>query len=162
MRDGMTEALRLLKCGEVSALVVSKLDRLSRSVQDFAGLLALAGKQGWFVVALDLGVDTTTPSGRLVAHVLAAVAEWERDVIRQRTRDALAERKAAGVKLGRDRMTPPDVVKRIVAGARVGMGHTDIARALDADNVPTPNGGARWYPSTVRRIAARERERQSA
>lgn len=160
-RPGITETLRLLKRREASALVVAKLDRLSRSVQDFAGLLALAGKQGWAVVALDLGVDTTTPSGRLVAHVLAAVAEWERDVIGQRTRDALAERKAAGMRLGRERMCSPATVARIVASSEAGLTVAAIAHALDAERVPTPRGGRRWYPSTVRRLLIAERAREA-
>lgn len=154
-RDGITEALAILKRREASALVVAKLDRLSRSVQDFAGVLALGEKQGWGVVALDLGVDTTTAAGKLVAHVLAAVAEWERNVIRERTRDALAERKAAGVKLGRERLTEPETWDKIVSLAMGGMSGAGIARLLNTERVPTPNGGREWYPSTVSRILAR-------
>jgi hypothetical protein len=129
--------------------VVAKLDRLSRSVQDFAGRLDLSTRQGWAVVALDLGVDTTTLSGRLVAHVLSAVSGWERDVIRQRTHDALAERKAAGARLGRERMTPPDTAARIVSEWEAGQSASAIARGLDAERVPPPNDGVRWYPPTV-------------
>lgn len=155
-RAGLQEALTGLKQGRAEALVVAKLDRLSRSVQDFAGLLATARRQKWGVVALDLGVDTTTPSGRLVAHVLAAVAEWERDVIAQRTRDALAERRAAGVKLGRERVVDRTVVARIMLDAAGGFRPSAIARRLDADGVGTPAGGRQWYGSTVRRIIAAE------
>lgn len=161
-RDGIREALRLLKRHEASALVVAKLDRLSRSVQDFAGLMSLAARQGWAVVALDLGVDMTTPAGKLVASVMSAVAEWERDVIAARTRDALAERKAAGVRLGRERMTDAATWDRIVVASRAGDSPSTIARALDTDQVPTPNGAVRWYPNTVRRILIRERGEEAA
>jgi DNA invertase Pin-like site-specific DNA recombinase len=161
-RKGLQEALTGLKAGRAEALVVAKLDRLSRSVQDFAGVLALARRQKWGVVALDLGVDTTTPSGRLVAHVLAAVAEWERDVIAQRTRDALAERRAAGVKLGRERVCDAATVARIMSDVALGWRPPTIARRLDADRVPTPAGGKRWHPSTVARIIAAERRTASA
>ena len=160
-RPGLQEALRLLKRREASALAVAKLDRLSRSVQDFASMLDLAKRQRWSVVALDLGVDTTTPTGKLVAHVLASVAEWEREAIGQRTRDALAERKAAGVRLGRERMCPPEVVTRIMEASAAGHGPTAIARALDIDDVPTPNGGQRWYPSTVSRLLSAEGNKES-
>lgn len=158
-RTGVQEALRMLKKRQASALVVAKLDRLSRSVQDFAATLDVARRQRWAVVALDLGVDTTTPTGKLVAHVLASVAEWEREAIGQRTRDALAARKAAGVRLGRERMTDPAVVDRIVAERSAGVTVAAIARGLDHDGVPTANGGARWYPSTVARLVAAEASR---
>lgn len=165
-RPGLQRALGLLAARRrdrtADALVVAKLDRLSRSVQDFAAMLDLARRQRWAVVALDLGVDTTTPAGELVATVLAAVAQWERRAISQRTRDALAERKAAGVRLGNARATPPEVVARIVARRAAGHSPARIARDLDADRVPTPNGGARWYPSTVARLLAAETKANAA
>jgi DNA invertase Pin-like site-specific DNA recombinase len=86
-RPGLQAALASLAAGEATGLVVAKLDRLSRSMFDFADLLRRADRQGWSVVALDLGVDTSTLNGTLVAHVLMAVAEWERGRIAERTRD---------------------------------------------------------------------------
>jgi DNA invertase Pin-like site-specific DNA recombinase len=65
---------------------VSELDRLSRSLADFAWLLKTAGKQGWGVVAIDLDIDTTTPTGELVANIMAAVSRWERQMIGVRSR----------------------------------------------------------------------------
>jgi DNA invertase Pin-like site-specific DNA recombinase len=156
-RDGLQSALKLLKRREASCLVVAKLDRLSRSVHDFAGLLKLSQRGGWGVVALDLGVDTTTPTGRLVANVMMSVAEWEREVIAARTRDALAERKAAGVRLGRERVVDSGTVARIMCDVAEGWQPGAIARRLDMDEVPTPAGGRRWYVSTVSRIIASER-----
>jgi len=87
--------------GEVTGLVVAKLDRISRSVVDFGNLLAFFEDAEATLVALDLGVDTSTPGGRLVANVLASVAEWERSAIAERTRDALAVRKANGLTVSR-------------------------------------------------------------
>jgi DNA invertase Pin-like site-specific DNA recombinase len=153
-RPGMRQALRALRRGEGRALVVSKLDRLSRSVQDFATTMETAQRQGWAVVALDLGVDTTTPAGELVANVMAAVAQWERRVIGQRTREGLAAAKARGVRLGRQRMTQADVVERILLQRSGGESFAAIAASLDSDAVPTPNRGRRWYPSTVSRLVA--------
>jgi len=161
-RPGIQAALAALGRREASVLVVAKLDRLSRSVQDFAATMATAQKQGWALVALDLGVDTTTPAGELIANVMASVAQWERRIIGARTRDALAERKAAGVRLGRERMASGEVVARIVAASSAGHTVAAIARALDADAVPTPFGGLRWYPSTVARIVAAEKRRLAA
>lgn len=83
---------------KADALAVSKRDRLSRSLLDFAGLMARAQAGGWALVALDVDVDTTTPSGRVVANVMASVAEWERETIG--ARDSLAARRAQGRRLG--------------------------------------------------------------
>jgi DNA invertase Pin-like site-specific DNA recombinase len=158
-RPGIERALSVLRGGEADALVVAKLDRLSRSVPDFAATLKAAQRQGWALVALDLGVDTTTPAGELIANVMAAVAQWERRVIGQRTKEGLAARRAAGGRLGRERMTSPEVVARIVELRAAGQPFHRIATDLDNDRVPTPNGGARWYPSTVSRICAAEARR---
>jgi hypothetical protein len=72
---------REVRGSEGVVLAVAKLDRLSRSVLDFAQLMVRARDLGWGLVALDLGVDTTTTSGRFVANVMVSVAEWEPDII---------------------------------------------------------------------------------
>lgn len=151
-RPALTDALARLKRREADALVVAKLDRLSRSVPDFAHVLAVAGRQRWAVVALDLGVDTTTPAGELVAGVMMQIAQWERRIIGVRTRDAMAEAKAQGARFGRERQAPPEVVARILHERAQGASFNAIARGLDADRIPTPAGGARWYGSTVARL----------
>ena len=115
-RPGLMAALEAVEAGEAAALVVSKLDRLSRSVSDFAGLVASAQRRGWALVALDLGLDMTTPAGGLVANVMASVAEWERRVIGERTAAALAARRAQGVRLGRPRELDDQTVQRIQIG----------------------------------------------
>jgi DNA invertase Pin-like site-specific DNA recombinase len=161
-RKGIQTALQLLKRGEASGIIVSKLDRLSRSVQDFAAIMALSRKQGWSLIALDLGVDTTTPAGEMVANVMISVSQWERRIIGARTKDALAERRAAGVQLGRPRAVSPEVVARIVAERAAGKSLAKIAAGLDADGVPTPHGAARWYGNTVNRIVKSEARRTTA
>ncbi len=82
-------------------LVVSGLDRLGRNVIDVLGLLDRAERERWCVVLLDVNLDTTTPIGLMAATVLAAAARMERDNTAERTRKALAERAAAGARLGR-------------------------------------------------------------
>jgi len=151
-RPALAEALGALESGSVGALVVAKLDRLTRSVQDAAALLERAHRGGWALVALDLGVDTTTPAGEAMANVMATFAQLERRLIGQRTREALAAKRAQGVRLGRPRSLPDEVVSRIVILHDQGESWSAIARALDADAVPTAQGGARWYPATVRAI----------
>jgi DNA invertase Pin-like site-specific DNA recombinase len=108
----------MLADGSASVLVVTKLDRLSRSVIDFAALLALAERQGWALVVLDLGLDLTTPNGKFVASVMASVAQLERDLIGERTRQALAVKREQGIKLGRPSSVPADVREFITQARR--------------------------------------------
>lgn len=151
-RPGLQEALRLLRRGEADALLVSKLDRVSRSVHDFARLLDIAQKQRWAVVALDMQVDMTTPNGRLVANILVSVAQWEAEVIGARTKDAMAEAKAGGQTFGRPRQVSDDAVARVVALRESGLGWSALARAMQTDGVPSPAGGMKWWPATARRV----------
>jgi len=148
-RPALERALASLRAGDAEALVVAKLDRLARSTLGFAELLATAQREGFSVVALDLGVDMTTPSGRLVANVMACVAEWERDAIRARTKEALAAAKARGTRMGRPRRIDPALLARIVAMKATGLSHRNIAAALTTEGVPTPTGRDRWNPGSI-------------
>jgi len=148
-RPALQEALRALKRGEAEALVVAKLDRLSRSLVDFAGLMDVSRREGWALVALDLGIDTTTPAGELVANVMASVAQWERRVIAQRTKEALAAAKQRGVHVGRRSTLPPEVVERVRVRRAQGLTLRAIAAELNAEGVPTGQGGAEWRANSV-------------
>ena len=151
-RPGVRIALDMLQSGGADALVVAKLDRLSRSMLDFAGIMAAAQKQGWGLIALDCAVDTTTPAGEAMANVLATFAQFERRLISQRTKDALAAKRAQGVRLGRPRQLPQRVVNRILREREQGRTLASIAEGLNRDGVPTAQGGLRWYASTVRAV----------
>ncbi|MGI8750958.1 MAG: recombinase family protein [Acidimicrobiales bacterium] len=151
-QPALAAALAALAAGHGTVLMVAKLDRLTRSVHDATGLMLDAERAGWGLVALDVAVDTTTPQGAAMAQVLAVFAELERRLIGERTKAALAVKRAQGVRLGRPRTLPAEVAERILAAARAGTSWSAIARALDADRVPTAQGGARWYPATVRQV----------
>jgi DNA invertase Pin-like site-specific DNA recombinase len=148
-RPGLTEALASLTNGHADVLVVAKLDRLSRSMLDFCLLLDRARREGWSLVILDLGIDLTTASGEVMAHVAAAFAQFERRLIGQRTRDALAEKRKAGVRLGRPSVLSAKVVARITASRGDGETLSAIADSLNDDGIATAHEGACWYPSTV-------------
>jgi DNA invertase Pin-like site-specific DNA recombinase len=154
-RPGIQEALRALERGEASALVVAKLDRLSRSMLDFSKLMAKATSEHWALVALDVAVDTSTPSGEAMANMLATFAQFERRLISQRTREALAVKKAQGVRLGRPPTMPQAVVRRIQRQRTRGDSLRKIAADLNQSGVPTAQGGARWYAATVRHVLLR-------
>jgi DNA invertase Pin-like site-specific DNA recombinase len=100
-RHEFAEALRELAAGHADVLVVAKLDRLSRSVSDFAAILAQSQTESWELDICDLGVDTTTPSGKMVAQIMMVLAEWEREMISDRTKAALKIAKARGTHVGR-------------------------------------------------------------
>ena len=148
-RPGISEALEMLAAGEADALIVAKLDRLSRSLLDFAGLMERSRREGWALIALDLGVDTSTASGEMLAGVMAVFAQFERRLIAQRTRDALAVKKGQGMRLGRPVGLPSPVREGIALERRQGASLPAIAGRLNDEEVPTSQGGERWYPSTV-------------
>jgi DNA invertase Pin-like site-specific DNA recombinase len=151
-RPGIARALAMLAAHQADVLVVAKLDRLSRSLLDFAGVMARSQREGWQVVALDLGVDTSTPSGEMLAGVLATFAQYERRLIGQRTRDALAVKRAQGHRLGRPVVLPDDVRRRIARQRARGWTLQRIADSLNSAAVPTAQGGALWHPATVRAV----------
>ena len=153
-RPALESALKAVQSGQAGALVVAKLDRLSRSLLDFAALMEQARRQGWALIALDLGVDTTTPAGEMMANVMATFAQFERRLIGQRTKDALAVKRRKGVRLGRPRQLPDALVERIVAQHGEGLSLAAIAGGLNREQVPTAQGGERWYPSTIRAVLA--------
>lgn len=151
-RPAVARALDMMSSGEASVLVVSKLDRLSRSLLDFATLMDRAKREGWQLVVLDLAIDTSTPSGSLMANVMASFAEYERQLISARTSAALQQLKARGVRLGRPRTLPDAVTARIVSERASGATLAAVAKGLNRDEVPTARAGSKWYPSTVRAV----------
>lgn len=85
----------MVESGQAEALVVAKLDRLPRSLIDFAVTLEQA-RAGWELIPLDLGVDPSTPSGEMMANVMASFAQYERRLISDRTKAALAALECPG------------------------------------------------------------------
>lgn len=151
-RPGITGALGSLRSGDATTLVVAKLDRLSRSLLDFAGLMERAQQERWNVVCLDLGIDLATPQGQLMANVMASFAAYERELIRHRTRDALQALKTRGVRLGRPVVVSADVRARVAAWRALGCTWQQCADALNRARTPTAHGGDRWYASTIRGV----------
>jgi DNA invertase Pin-like site-specific DNA recombinase len=152
-RPGLQSALEALEAGDADGILVAKLDRLSRSLIDFASLLARAQARGWNLIALDLGVDLSTPHGEFLANVMASAAQWERRIIGQRTKDALAVKRAQGVRLGRPASIPPKLRARIkTMRTRKGMTLQAICNQLNAEGIPTARGGVEWRPTSLRAV----------
>ena len=151
-RPGIQAVLQALHAKRTEALIVAKVDRLSRSMADFSALMDRSAREGWALVALDLGVDTSTPSGEAMAHVMATFSQLERRMIGQRTKEALAVKRAQGVRLGRPPTLPEELVQRMRAERAGGATLQAIADGLDRDGIPTAQGGRRWYAATVRDV----------
>ena len=101
-RPGLHRALRMLRNGQADALIVVKLDRLTRSVKDLGYLCESYFGDGkpWSLLSVSDAIDTRSASGKLILNVLTSVAQWEREAISDRTREAMQHLKSQGVMLG--------------------------------------------------------------
>jgi DNA invertase Pin-like site-specific DNA recombinase len=153
-RPQLAEALR--KAKQIRApIVVSKLDRLSRDVHFISGLMTK--RVPFIVAALGKNVDP------FMLHIYAALAEKERSMISERTRDALAKAKQRGVLLGNPNVgkmnteaaAARDAKLKPILEAMWEMPYREIAQELSNRNLPTPRGGDSWNAMTVMRVMKR-------
>lgn len=161
-RPLLMDALDRLDRGGADVLLAVRLDRVSRSVVDFSGLMERAQRRGWALTFTATAIDTTDPSGRFSAHIHIAAAEFERALISVRTREGMAQRKAEGATFGR--VVDPAFLptyRRIIAMHESGASLNGIARTLNAEGIPTAKGGS-WHASTVRAILSSETARRLA
>ncbi|WP_349828401.1 recombinase family protein [Brevibacterium litoralis] len=152
-RPGITRALDMLAKGEAGYLLALRTDRLSRDVHDLSGLAKRAERERWAIILSDMDIDTSTPMGDFTLGMSVQVAQLERKMIGQRTREGMAQRKAeTGKHMGRRRETDSAIVRRIREARDAGLSYAKIAAALTDEEVPTTRGGTKWYASTVRSI----------
>jgi DNA invertase Pin-like site-specific DNA recombinase len=165
-RPGLHRLLALVDSGKVEAVIVAKLDRLTRSVKDLCGLLELVEKRGVTLISVAESLDTASAAGRLVITIMAAVSQWEREAIGERTRDALRHKRTSGERVGNIRfgfrLSPdgkhvePDPGEQGVLteiGHLRQSGHTlrGIAAALNRQSLLTRRGSA-WRLEHIARI----------
>ena len=117
-RRGLEDLLAFARSGDT--VIVWKLDRLGRSLKDLIETLNLLKSRGVDFISLTESIDTTTPGGKLIFHLMGALAEFERDLIRERTNAGLAAARARGRRGGRPRRLLTD-------------GKVDLARRLYED-----------------------------
>jgi DNA invertase Pin-like site-specific DNA recombinase len=151
-RPQLEAALAYMRAGDT--LVIWKLDRLGRSLRDLIDLSKLMAQRGLGLKSLQEQLDTTTPGGKLIFHMFAALAEFERDIIRERTQAGLAAARARGRVGGRPRKMTPEkltIARDAMASpthnasaiARlVGINRTVLYRYVQADGRLTPLGQA--------------------
>jgi DNA invertase Pin-like site-specific DNA recombinase len=170
-RDGLQRALGMLDNGDADALLVVKLDRLTRSVRDLDTLITryFGASDGPALLSVGEQIDTRSAAGRLVLNVLASVSQWEREAIGERTRTALAHKRAQGQRVGQvpfgyaladdgvqlvADQDEQDVLVRVQGLRAQGVSIRGIAQRLNDDG--TPARGKRWHATTVSRLLARD------
>jgi DNA invertase Pin-like site-specific DNA recombinase len=150
-----------LAAGEADALVVTTTDRCART-QAVHRLDYYGGREGWALLILDALDRRDSPEEQLLHGIRVTVAEYERALIARRTRAALAYRRSIGVRIGRPRRCPDEVLARVLELRADGARLVDVAEAMNDAGVPTPGGGARWWPSHVSRLLATQDARTAA
>lgn len=99
-RPGMEQLLALVDSKKVQAVIIAKLDRLTRSVKDLAELLERFERRGVALISVAESLDTSSAAGRLVLNIMTAVSQWEREAIGERTRDAMSHKRSNGQRVG--------------------------------------------------------------
>jgi DNA invertase Pin-like site-specific DNA recombinase len=156
-RPGLRAALDEVASGCAGGIVVAKIDRLGRSSGDVCGLVEEAHRVGWRLLALDVGLDTSTPAGELVAAALAMAARFEWRRISERQLEKHEELRRQGRPRG-PASVPPEIADRMLAARRQGWSYREIADAAMRMGMP-PVRAARWHASSVRSaIITYERE----
>lgn len=166
-RAGMKKLLALVDSGKVQTVIIAKLDRLTRSVKDLALILERFNKKGVSLVSVADSLDTGSASGRLVLNIMVSVSQWEREAIGERTRDALAHKKANGQRvgnipfgftLGAEGSLIPNkaeqaVISKVADLRKSGFTLRQIADELNAQGFKTRKGGM-WRHQYVAGIVA--------
>ena len=154
-RPGLYKALSMLKSGEADALLVVKLDRLTRSVADLGRLIETyfaPGKAA--LLSVSEQIDTRSAAGRLILNILASVSQWEREAIGERTRDAMHYKQSQGEYIGGhapygyqivngaqvEEAFEQDVIQQAKRLRHSGLSLTAIARELEGMGIVTRNG----------------------
>ena len=165
-RDGLHAAMKATTKG--MALVAYSISRLARSTKDMLAIAETLDRKGADLVSLTEKFDTTTAAGRMVFKMLAVLAEFERDQIRERTKMALAHKKASGevyapVPFGHEAIEgrlvtvkrEAKIVAEIIAMRDAGASFASIADTLNERGIEGKRGG-RWFASTVRYMVNRQ------
>jgi DNA invertase Pin-like site-specific DNA recombinase len=156
-RAGGSYLIERLAAGDASCLVVSGLERLSRSVSELGTLVQWLERSNVRLVAVELDLDTLSPGGRAAARALASVGGWERERLSERTRKGLAAARARRRTGGASAPDWAAIRKRIALMRADGMTLQAIADKLNEERVPTPRGGLKWRPSSVQSAAGYKR-----
>ena len=155
-RPILEECLRMMDVGTADVLMVSRIDRLARSVGQLARIMDRAQTRGWQLVVLSPAVDMTDPYGRMMAQVAMSFAELERSLGSIRTKEGLERARARGTFKPLPRYADRSTIRRIVRKRLEGNSRNAIAKWLTEAGVPSPNNVGRWNHKMVGAILKRE------
>ena len=165
-RPGMERLLALVEAKKIQAVIVAKLDRLTRSVKDLCTLLERFERRGVALISVAESLDTSSAAGRLVLNIMTAVSQWEREAIGERTRDAMNHKRTNGERVGNIRFgyrlgadgkhvepdpAEQDVLHEIRCLRQSGHTIRGIAASLNRQELRTRRGSA-WRLESVARI----------
>jgi DNA invertase Pin-like site-specific DNA recombinase len=157
-RPALAWALERIAKGEADVLVVPRLRDVSSNVANLPPLLRWFNDPSRTLIAIDMGIDTSTEAGRVAAEALAGVGGWEHQRLSERTRRGLEAARSRGGTSGRAAVADvPELQDRIAAMREQGMTLQAIADRLNEEGVPTLRGGAMWRPSSVQRATGYRR-----
>jgi DNA invertase Pin-like site-specific DNA recombinase len=157
-RAGLSYLIERLATGDASCIVVTGLERLSRSVAELGTIVQWLERNSVRLVAVDLDLDTASPSGQTTARALASVGGWERERLSERTRKGLAAARAKRRAAAGPAAPNWEAIKKRIAAMRAdGMTLQAIADVLNREGVPTQRGGTEWRPSSVQTAAGYKR-----
>lgn len=147
-RPGLTAARERIAAGQTGGLIVSKIDRLGRSL-DAGRLFEDARRNDWRLIALDLGADSATTSGEMLAGMLLVIARFEFSRISERQVAKFEQLRKQGRARGHVAVAVV-IADQIINARSRGLSLAAIAERLEDEGIATAQGGARWYPSSVR------------
>ena len=127
-RPALAACLDYLREGDT--LVVTKLDRLARSVMHLGEIVAALTAKGAALRVLNIGLDTSTPTGKLLLNMLGSVAEFERDMMLERQREGIALARKQGKYRGRKKALNPEQVQQLRQRVQAGEPKATLAREL--------------------------------
>ena len=153
-RPGVEAALDAMNRGEADLLVVQRLDRIARSVIELATIADKMSNSGWSIAAGGK-VFEKTAEGKAFYGMVSVFAAYEKDLISDRTKSALAAKREQGI-IGGRRPIDPEISEAII-DARVNKGLTlqQICDQLNEQGISTPQGGSVWRPSSLTKLFER-------
>lgn len=179
-RPGIRKVLDMLESGAVGGVVIAKLDRLTRNLGDWSYLIEnfFMEKKGKSLFSVNDSVNTTTANGRLMLNIIMTIAQWEREIIAERTRDSLQHKIRNGERCGKvlygydvdpdsplngrgnpGRLIPNAAEQETIALMKSLRGEGRTLRAIAATlrelGIHTKEGKELWTPATINKILKR-------
>jgi len=164
-RPGIRQIIELIKAKQVKTIIIYKLDRLTRSIKDLNEFIELTLKNDVSLISIQDSINTKTATGRLIINVLGSVSQWEREVIAERTTEALQEKKKQGKKytniapygyrwkgkqLVKDN-TEQEIIKQIFSLRTNGFSYQKIANELNNKKILTRKN-TNWSKQLIIRV----------